>query len=226
MADKALAKEEHVRHHVEVLLNDESTPEELRQAWFATRVRVVIDVANLLFSELKSRNQTALQPNPDPAAPHALAEHLRAAINYYQWALNHDQAYRSQIMLRQQITFCRERLSDYLAAENTLEEINKLCEMHPSDLNPALKMVKMLTGFRLENVKEKTSKTATQKINPLIPTEPDLTRPHCVGFPLTLIPLATRIPPMRNSWRWPIPCNPTSNCAAKSSPWCSRNINN
>ena len=81
-------------------------------------------------------------------------------------------------MLRQQIAFCQERLSDYLAAENTLEEINKLCEMHPSDLNPTLKMVKMLTGFRLENVKEKTSKTATQKINPLIPTEPDLTRPH------------------------------------------------
>ena len=164
MADKALAKEEHVRHHVEVLLNDESTPEELRQAWFATRVRVVIDVANLLFSEaVKAEIKRALQPNPDPAAPHALAEHLRAAINYYQWALNHDQAYRSQIMLRQQIAFCQERLSDYLAAENTLEEINKLCEMHPSDLNPTLKMVKMLTGFRLENLEKKPAKTRRKK---------------------------------------------------------------
>ena len=89
---------------------------------------------------------------------------MRAAINYYQWALNHDQAYRSQIMLRQQIAFCQERLSDYLAAENTLEEINKLCEMHPSDLNPTLKMVKMLTGFRLENVKRKPAKPRRKKL--------------------------------------------------------------
>lgn len=171
MADKALAKEEHVRHHVEVLLNDESTPEELRQAWFATRVRVVIDVANLLFSEaVKAEIKRALQPNPDPAAPHALAEHLRAAINYYQWALNHDQAYRSQIMLRQQIAFCQERLSDYPAAQNTLEEINKLCDMHPSDLNPTLKMVKMLTEFRLENVKKKNQHKRDAKNQP---TNPD-----------------------------------------------------
>ena len=66
MADKALAKEEHVRHHVEVLLNDESTPEELRQAWFATRVRVVIDVANLLFSEAVKPKSTHAPAQPRP----------------------------------------------------------------------------------------------------------------------------------------------------------------
>ena len=171
MADKALAKEEHVRHHVEVLLNDESTPEELRQAWFATRVRVVIDVANLLFSEaVKAEIKRALQPNPDPAAPHALAEHLRAAINYYQWALNHDQAYRSQIMLRQQIAFCQERLSDHPAARNTFQEIKALCEMHPSDLNPTLKMVKMLTEFRLNNLEQELQQNRDAKNQP---TNPD-----------------------------------------------------
>ena len=171
MADKALAKEEHVRHHMEVLLNDESTPEELRQAWFATRVRVVIDVANLLFSEaVKAEIKRALQPNPDPAAPHALAEHLRAAINYYQWALNHDQAYRSQIMLRQQIAFCQERLSDHPAARNTFQEIKALCEMHPSDLNPTLKMVKMLTEFRLNNLEQELQQNRDAKNQP---TNPD-----------------------------------------------------
>ena len=49
MANKALDNEEHVIHQIQVLLNNESTPEELRKAWFTTRVRVVIDVANLNF---------------------------------------------------------------------------------------------------------------------------------------------------------------------------------
>ena len=53
--------------------------------------------------------------------------------------LNHDQAYRSQIMLRQQIAFCQERLNEQEAAKKSFEEINELCEMHPSDLNPTLK---------------------------------------------------------------------------------------
>ena len=171
MAHKALDNEEHVRRGMEVLLEIESTPEELRQAWFATRVRVVIDVANLLFSEaVKAETHRTLQPNPDPAAPHALAENLRAAILYYQWALNHDQAYRSQIMLRQQIAFCQERLNEQEAAKKSFEEINELCEMHPSDLNPTLKMVKMLTGFRLENLEKKIQQKRDAKNQP---TNPD-----------------------------------------------------
>lgn len=171
MAHKALDNEEHVRRGMEVLLEIESTPEELRQAWFATRVRVVIDVANLLFSEaVKAETQRTLQTNPDPAAPHALAENLRAAILYYQWALNHDQAYRSQIMLRQQIAFCQERLNEQEAAKKSFEEINELCEMHPSDLNPTLKMVKMLTGFRLENLEKKIQQKRDAKNQP---TNPD-----------------------------------------------------
>ena len=171
MAHKALDNEEHVRRGMEVLLEIESTPEELRQAWFATRVRVVIDVANLLFSEaVKTETHRTLQPNPDPAAPHALAENLRAAILYYQWALNHDQAYRSQIMLRQQIAFCQERLNEQEAAKKSFEEINELCEMHPSDLNPTLKMVKMLTGFRMENLEKKIQQKRDAKNQP---TNPD-----------------------------------------------------
>ena len=167
MAHKALDNEEHVRRGMEVLLEIESTPEELRQAWFATRVRVVIDVANLLFSEaVKAEIHRTLQPNPDPAAPHALAENLGAAILYYQWALNHDQAYRSQIMLRQQIAFCQERLNEQEAAKKSFEEINELCEMHPSDLNPTLKMVKMLTGFRLENLEKKIQQKRDAKNQP------------------------------------------------------------
>ena len=91
---------------------------------------------------------------------------MRAAILYYQWALNHDQAYRSQIMLRQQIAFCQERLNEQEAAKKSFEEINELCEMHPSDLNPTLKMVKMLTGFRLENLEKKIQQKRDAKNQP------------------------------------------------------------
>ena len=166
-AHKALGNEEHVFRDMEVLLENESTPDELRQAWFATRVRVVIDMANLLFSEaVKAETRRALQPNPDPDAPHALTENLRAAILYYQWALNHDQAYRSQIMLRQQIAFCHERLSNHPAARNSFQEIKDLCEMHPSDLSPTLKMVKMLTGFRLNNLEQELQQHRDAKNQP------------------------------------------------------------
>jgi hypothetical protein len=172
MANKALDNEEHVIHQIQVLLNNESTPEELRKAWFTTRVRVVIDVANLNFSEAVKAEESrrALQPNPDPAATHALAEYLENAIEYYQWALNHDQAYRSQIMLRQQIAFCQERLNEQEAAKKSFQEINDLCEMHPSDLNPTLKMVKMLTDFRLENLEMEIQQNRAAKNQP---TNPD-----------------------------------------------------
>ena len=155
-----------------MLLNNESTPEELRKAWFTTRVRVVIDVANLNFSEAVKAEESrrARQPNPDPAATHALAEYLENAIKYYQWALNHDQAYRSQIMLRQQIAFCQERLNEQEAARKSFEEIDDLCEMHPSDLNPTLKMVKMLTGFRLNNLEQELQQNRDAKNQP---TNPD-----------------------------------------------------
>ena len=52
-----------------------------------------------------------------------------------------------------------ERLS---GCREYLGGINKLCEMHPSDLNPTLKMVKML-WLSIGKRKRKTSKTATQK---------------------------------------------------------------
>ena len=157
MAHKALSNEEHVRRGMEVLLENESTPEELRHAWFSTRVRVWIDVANLLFSNATIAEQERVQqPNANPHT-HALPENLEGAILYYRWALKHDVSYRSQIMLRQQIAFCQERLLEIEEAQQTFIEIHNLCEMHEADIqdNPTLKVVKTLTKFRLENLKQK-----------------------------------------------------------------------
>jgi hypothetical protein len=157
MAHKALSNEEHVRRGIEVLLENESTPEELRHAWFSTRVRVWIDVANLLFSNATIAEQERVQqPNANPHT-HALPDNLEGAILYYRWALKHDVSYRSQIMLRQQIAFCQERLLEIEEAQQTFIEIHNLCEMHEADIqdNPTLKVVKTLTKFRLENLKQK-----------------------------------------------------------------------
>ena len=114
MAHKALSNEEHVRREMEVLLENESTPEELRQAWFSTRVRVVIDVANFLFSNALPENSEDMLDS----------EKLEGAILYYRWALKYDVSYRSQIMLRQQIAFCQERLLKTEEAQQTFTEIH------------------------------------------------------------------------------------------------------
>ena len=42
--------------------------------------------------------------------------------------------------------------------------------MHPSDLNPTLKMVKMLTGFRLNNLEQELQQNRDAKNQP---TNPD-----------------------------------------------------
>ena len=157
MAHKALSNEEHVRREMEVLLENESTPEELRQAWFSTRVRVVIDVANLLFSNALPENSEGMLDS----------EKLEGAILYYRWALKHDVSYRSQIMLRQQIAFCQERLFKTKEAQQTFKEIHNLCEMHEADIqdNPTLKVVKTLTKFRLDNLKQKLQQQTDATIN-------------------------------------------------------------
>ena len=157
MAHKALSNEEHVRREMEVLLENESTPEELRQAWFSTRVRVVIDVANFLFSNALPENSEDMLDS----------EKLEGAILYYRWALKYDVSYRSQIMLRQQIAFCQERLLKTEEAQQTFTEIHNLCEMHEADIqdNPTLKVVKTLTKFRLDNLKQKLQQQTDAKIN-------------------------------------------------------------
>ena len=70
-------------------------------------------------------------------------------------------------MLRQQIAFCQERLLEIEEAQQTFIEIHNLCEMHEADIqdNPTLKVVKTLTKFRLDNLKQKHQQQTDSKIN-------------------------------------------------------------
>lgn len=151
IAHQALGNHLHVQRDLEVLLKNESTPALQRQVWAATRVRVVIDIANLLF------NHGVKLMSADPNDPNAQQSLDRARV-YYQWALKNDQTYRSQILIRQQIAFCQERLAGDMngikAARDTYEEIAKLTEMHPIDVrnNPAVRVTRALTKFRLQNL--------------------------------------------------------------------------
>ncbi|MDG2214045.1 MAG: hypothetical protein P8M70_09455 [Verrucomicrobiota bacterium] len=172
-ANKALGNALHVQRDMEILMNNESAPPELKQAWLTTRIRVMIDVANLLYSEaidaeaiaqsLHSRNTTSqLALKPDQPAlkrnrngiSHALPQNLELAINGYEHALEYDQTYRSQIMLRQQIGFSLERLGQKKEAKDIYKEISGLCEMHNDDLNPTLKVVKMYATLKVNNLEK------------------------------------------------------------------------
>ena len=173
-ANKALGNALHVQRDMEILMNNESAPPELQQAWLTTRVRVMIDVANLLFSEATDAEEIAsalsykkntielqreLQPKgaagqEQPESRHALPQNLVLAINGYKHALEYDQTYRSQIMLRQQIGFSLERLGQKKKAKETYEQISHLCEMHNDDLNPTLKVVKMYATLKLINLEK------------------------------------------------------------------------
>ena len=151
IANQALGNHTHVQRDLDVLLNNESTPILQRQVWATTRVRVMIDIANLLFNH--GAQLMATDPN-DPNAQPLLA---RAQL-YYRWTLANDQTYRSQILIRQQIAFCQERLAGDMngvkAARDTYAEIAKLTEMHPIDVknNPAVRVTRALTQFRLQNL--------------------------------------------------------------------------
>ena len=172
-ANKALGNALHVQRDMEILMNNESAPPELQEAWRSTRIRVMIDVANLLYSESidaetikqshHSKNKTsqlALKPDHPSLKKfqdgHALPQNLRLAINGYKHALEYDQTYRSQIMLRQQIGFCLERLGEKEKekAKDIYEEISNLCEMHNDDLNPTLKVVKMYATLKVNNLEK------------------------------------------------------------------------
>ena len=147
IAHKALGNHQHVQRELEVLLKNESTPNLQRQAWANTRVRVLIDIANLLFHH--GQQLMKIDPASKPAK-----ESLERARIYYQWALMHDQTYRSQILIRQQIGFCQERLGNTVDARNIYNRLVKLCDMHPIDIKniPALRVTRELTKFRLQNL--------------------------------------------------------------------------
>ena len=101
---------------------------------------------------------------------------LESALIYYNWALQNDPSYRSQILIRQQMGFCHHRLSsdnDLTLKEQSIHEedarahyafILRLCGMHPSDIinNPTIRVIRDLTRIRLQNLnleikrKEKT----------------------------------------------------------------------
>jgi len=176
IANKALGKDQHVQHEMEVLLNNESTPEEQREAWAATRVRVVIDIANMLYTngkdlearaeQLKSSSGTPVMvtvrgadgtetevPNWKPLMDSAQACYRGAKV-YYQWSLQHDQTYRSQLLLRQQIAFCHERLGEYAEARELNDTVTRLAQMHPEDVNdnPALRITRILSELRKKNL--------------------------------------------------------------------------
>jgi hypothetical protein len=159
IAHKALGNHQHVQRELEVLLKTESTPTLQRQAWANTRVRVVIDIANLLFHHGAQLMKT------DTASKRA-RESLEGALKYYQWALLHDQTYRSQILIRQQIGFCQERLDQTVAARDTYDRLLKVCDMHPVDVknNPAVRVTRALTQFRLQNLNHQINQQEKTRI--------------------------------------------------------------
>jgi len=222
-AEKALGNALQVQRYMEILLANESTPPEFQQAWETTRVRVMIDIANLLYSEaveaqvaaattlLPTESTSALQKPLNPrvypkhwgkpplqskeselvslsggygrgsqeledwiktkvkkdkendippaeilAKPkHALPQNLEMAIEGYKKALEYDQSYRSQIMLRQQIAWCQERLDRKEEAIETYESIMNLCKMHPQDLSATLKVVQYMAKVKHAGLSQK-----------------------------------------------------------------------
>ncbi len=175
LAGQALGKEQQVERDISILIENESAPEELKAAWLATRVRVIIDVSNLMYSEAirqqELRGRFELQfINQDNEAEakletklngseHALPEYLEQAIEGYNYALKFDLTYRSQIMLRQQIAFCQERLNRNEDAIEAYKKIISLCEMHPKDLTPTLKVVQKMANLKYDNLNEQKSKS-------------------------------------------------------------------
>ena len=175
LADQALGREQQVEREISILIENESAPEELKAAWLATRVRVIIDVSNLMYSEAirqqELRGRFELQfINQDNEAEekletklnstdHALPEYLEQAIEGYNYALKFDLTYRSQIMLRQQIAFCQERLNRNEDAIETYKKIISLCEMHPKDVTLALEVVQKMANLKYNNLNEQKSKS-------------------------------------------------------------------
>ena len=195
MAHNALGNHQHVQQGMEVLLENESTHNDQRQAWTATRVRVVIDIANRLFSRGKELQENPIErklkvtvPAPDGSQRELSVwrQCLEAAVVYYKWALQQDQSYRDQILIRQQIGFCYYRLGfdnddndltpaaqDDLAAEarDHFDFILRLCSMHKRDVNnnPTIRVIRDITRVRLQNLNleiKRKKKTQTPQNSP------------------------------------------------------------
>jgi hypothetical protein len=168
LAHQALGNEQHVQREVEVLLQNSSVTSELDAVWADTRLQIVMDIANLLYAEAIQLQGDAehLSQLPGEATPvlgaantlirprlhDSLQAHLTAAITYYTWAQKRDQSYRSQIFLRQQLAFCHERLGQKSDALDYYNQLLRLLKLHPSDLTPALTLVKNITVFRQKNL--------------------------------------------------------------------------
>jgi tetratricopeptide (TPR) repeat protein len=169
LAHQALGNEQHVQREVEVLLQNSSVTSELEAVWADTRLQIVMDIANLLYAEAIQLQGDAehLSQLPGEATPvlgaantlirprlqDSVQAHLTAAITYYTWAQKRDQSYRSQIFLRQQLAFCHERLGQKSKALDYYNQLLRLLKLHPSDLTPALTLVKNITVFRQKNLK-------------------------------------------------------------------------
>jgi hypothetical protein len=195
MAHNALGNHQHVQQGMEVLLENESTPNDQRQAWTVTRVRVVIDIANRLFSRGKELQEDPVKRNlkvtvsaldGDQRKMSVWRQCLEAAVVYYKWALQQDQSYRDQILIRQQIGFCYYRLGfdnddndltpaeqDDLAAEarDHFDFILRLCTMHKTDVNnnPTIRVIRDITRVRLQNLNleiKRKKKTRTPQNSP------------------------------------------------------------
>ncbi|MBT6449838.1 MAG: tetratricopeptide repeat protein, partial [Verrucomicrobiales bacterium] len=168
LAHQALGNEQHVQREVEVLLQNSSVTSELEAVWANTRLQIVMDIANLLYAEaiqlqgdVEHLGQLSGEATPVLGAANTLIRprlqdsvqtHLTAAITYYTWAQKRDQSYRSQIFLRQQLAFCHERLGQKSKALNYYNQLLRLLKLHPSDLTPALMLVKNTTVFRQKNL--------------------------------------------------------------------------
>ncbi|MBT5846420.1 MAG: hypothetical protein HOH86_07470 [Verrucomicrobiales bacterium] len=168
LAHQALGNEQHVQREVEELLQNSSVTSELEAVWANTRLQIVMDIANLLYAEaiqlqgdVEHLGQLSGEATPVLGAANTLIRprlqdsvqaHLTAAITYYTWAQKRDQSYRSQIFLRQQLAFCHERLGQKSKALNYYNQLLRLLKLHPSDLTPALMLVKNTTVFRQKNL--------------------------------------------------------------------------
>jgi len=191
MAYNALGHYQHVWRSMEVLLENESTPKDQRRAWATVRVRVIIDIANRLFSNGKTLMNTdpvqmvAVISNDGKPTREMPEWHrnLEGALVYYTWALQNDQSYRSQILIRQQMGFCHHRLgfgNDLTSAEQDIhvaaardhyDFILRLCDMHPSDVNnnPTIRVIRDLTRIRLKYLNleiKRKEKTRTPQNSP------------------------------------------------------------
>ena len=179
MAYNALAKYQHVWQSMEVLLENESTPNDQRKAWADARVRVVIDIAHRLFTngtalmeDNREQMVAVLSSGGRTNEIEAWRRNLESALVYYKWALLKDQSYRSQILIRQQIGFCHHRLGNTNEALKQYKSILDLCEMHPSDVknNPTIKVIRDITRLRVKlldsDIKRNKEASERPKITP------------------------------------------------------------